>query len=183
MVLMIVSLLSYCHYAMTDLFQVLNVGPASGPIIAGLVSPADWRRKYWVALILAGVSFIPLLFLPGTYSSPRLKQRIRLRQPETYGPVLHARRAGADRTWVGTSANPTPLVARKQSITKTLSLAIIRPFRMFSEPIVLATSLFLAMIYAVFYLFFEIYPIIFGGKEYHLPANLASLLIPLSFNS
>ena len=183
MVLMIVSLLSYCHYAMTDLFQVLNVGPASGPIIAGLVSPADWRRKYWVALILAGVSFIPLLFLPGTYNSPRLKQRIRLRQPETYGPVLHARRAGADRTWVGTSANPTPLVARKQSITKTLSLAIIRPFRMFSEPIVLATSLFLAMIYAVFYLFFEIYPIIFGGKEYHLPANLASLLIPLSFNS
>ena len=97
--------------------------------------------------------------------------------------MLHARRAGTDRTWVGTSANPTPLAVRKQSITKTLSLAIIRPFRMFSEPIVLATSLFLAMTYAVFYLLFEIYPIIFGGKKHHLPADLASHLIPLNFNS
>ena len=72
MVLMIVSLLSYSHCAMVDLCQVLNIGPASGPIIAGFVSPANWRRKYWVALILAGVSFIPLLFLPGTYYSPHL---------------------------------------------------------------------------------------------------------------
>ena len=184
MVLMIVSHLSYCHCAMADSCQVLNIGPTSGPIIAGFVSPANWRRKYWVALILAGVSFIPLLFFPGTYNYPHLNYRILLRQPETYGPVLHARRARTDKTWVGTSGNTTPLVvARKQSITKTLSLAVIRPFRMFCEPIVLAISLFLAMIYAVFYLFFEIYPIIFGGKKHYCPANLANDLIPLNSNS
>ena len=39
------------------------------------------------------------------------------------------------------------------------------------------------MIYAVFYLYFEIYPIIFGGKKHHLPANLDSHLIPVSLNS
>ena len=48
---------------------------------------------------------------------------------------------------------------------KTISVALIRPFRMFAEPIVLAVSLFMAMVYAIFYLFFEAYPIIFGGME------------------
>ena len=48
---------------------------------------------------------------------------------------------------------------------KTISVALVRPFRMFAEPIVLAVSLFMAMVYAIFYLFFEAYPIIFGGKN------------------
>ncbi|KAF6233797.1 hypothetical protein HO173_008009 [Letharia columbiana] len=148
--------------AIMVLMIVLNVGPASGPIIAGFVSSVSWRRKYWVALILAGVSFIPLLFLP-----------------ETYGPVLHARRARAARTWVGKSAKPTPLVSNKQSLTKTLSVAFIRPFRMFSEPIVLATSLLMAMVYAIFYLFFEAYPIIFGGV-YQMSTGVSALaFIPM----
>lgn len=56
-------------------------------------------------------------------------------------------------------------------------MALIRPFRMFSEPIVLATSLFMAMVYAIFYLFFEAYPIIFGGKKPHLPTDFTSYLI------
>ncbi len=74
--------------------------------------------------------------------------------------------------WVGQSTKPTPLVSRKQNLRKTLSVALIRPFRMFAEPIVLATSLFMAMLYAIFYLFFEAYPIIFGGEKSHLPADI-----------
>lgn len=61
-------------------------------------------------------------------------------------------------------------------------MALVRPFRMFAEPIVLATSLFMAMVYAIFYLFFEAYPIIFGGKKPHLPANLTGHLIALGCN-
>lgn len=79
--------------------------------------------------------------------------------------MLQARRDRAARTWVGHSTKRTPLVSNKQSLKKTLSVALIRPFRMFSEPIVLATSLFMAMVYAIFYLFFEAYPIIFGGEN------------------
>lgn len=81
--------------------------------------------------------------------------------------MLQARRDRAARTWVGKPAKPTS----KQSLKKTLSVALIRPFRMFSEPIVLATSLFMAMVYAIFYLFFEAYPIIFGGKKPLLLTN------------
>ncbi|CAF9925996.1 MAG: hypothetical protein ALECFALPRED_003270 [Alectoria fallacina] len=148
--------------AIMVLMIVLNVGPASGPIIAGFVSPVDWRRKYWVALMLAGVSFVPLLFLP-----------------ETYGPVLYARRARAARNWAGKLVKPTPPVPDKQSLTRTLSVALIRPFRMFSEPIVLATSLLMAMVYAIFYLFFEAYPIIFGGV-YQMSTGVSALaFIPM----
>ena len=115
--------------------------------------------------MLAGASFIPLLFLPGRYISPYLNHDIPLRRTETYGPVLHARRIRANRTWIGQSAKPTPLVSRGQSMQKTISVALFRPFRMFAEPIVLAVSIFMAMVYAIFYLFFEAYPIIFGGKK------------------
>ena len=132
--------------------------------------------------MLAGASFIPLLFLPGMFQSPYLSRNITLRRAETYGPVLHARRARADRTWVGKSAKPTLLLSRKQSLTTTLSVALIRPFRMLSEPIVLATSIFMAMVYAIFYLFFEAYPIIFGGKKAHLLADLISQLITWGYN-
>ena len=122
--------------------------------------------------MLAGVSFIPLLFLPGIHKSPYLVQSTSLTWTETYGPVLQARRDRAARTWVGKSAKPTST----QSLKKTLSVALIRPFRMFSEPIVLATSLFMAMVYAIFYLFFEAYPIIFGGKKPQLPATCTSYI-------
>ena len=80
------------------------------------------------------------------------------------------------------SSKPIPLVSNKQSLTKTLSVALIRPFRMFSEPIVLATSLLMALVYAIFYLFFEAYPIIFGGKEPRLPASPSSRLVAFGCN-
>ena len=117
-----------------------------------------------------------LLFLYYSFrvitSPPTLFRALRLTWTETYGPVLQARRDRATRTWVGKSAKPTST----QSLKKTLSVALIRPFRMFSEPIVLATSLFMAMVYAIFYLFFEAYPIIFGGKKPHLPASSTSYI-------
>ena len=45
-----------------------------------------------------------------------------------------------------------------------LKVALIRPMRLFAEPIVLATSSLMALEYAIFYLFFEAYPIIFEGR-------------------
>jgi len=42
---------------------------------------------------------------------------------------------------------------------------------MFGEPIVLCACLYLALEYAIFYLFFEAYPIVFQGKG-HIPADL-----------
>lgn len=40
----------------------------------------------------------------------------------------------------------------------------------------------MAMVYAIFYLFFEAYPMIFGGKKPHLPANPTGHLITRGLN-
>lgn len=43
-------------------------------------------------------------------------------------------------------------------------VSLTRPFRMFLEPLVLFTDLFLLYQYSILYLYFEAYPIIFKGR-------------------
>jgi hypothetical protein len=42
--------------------------------------------------------------------------------------------------------------------------SLTRPIRMFFEPLVLFTDIFLSYQYGIFFLFFEAYPVIFGGE-------------------
>lgn len=44
-----------------------------------------------------------------------------------------------------------------------MTVTLVRPILMFAEPIVLCSCLYLAFEYAIFYLFFEAYPIVFQG--------------------
>lgn len=48
-----------------------------------------------------------------------------------------------------------------------VSRVLTRPIRMFAEPMVLLTDLFLLYQYSVLFLYFEAYPIIFKGMEIH----------------
>ena len=45
-----------------------------------------------------------------------------------------------------------------------MTVVLTRPFRMFLEPMVFFTDLFLVLEYAMFFLYFEAYPFIFKGK-------------------
>ena len=118
----------------------------------------DWRLPYWITLILAGVSWVPLLFLPGEQNK-NPASCVNLIFVETYGPVLEARLARAINTSKKIRAG-----SEKPNAKELLTVALIRPLRLFAEPIVLATSSLMALLYAIFYLFFEAYPIIFGGR-------------------
>jgi len=52
---------------------------------------------------------------------------------------------------------------------------LVRPFTLnFQEPIVLVLNLYIALIYAVFYLWFESFPIVFLGI-YHFKEQLLGL--------
>ena len=42
-----------------------NVGPLIGPIIAGFSSTNEWRRMFWISLIMAGANWPLILVLPG----------------------------------------------------------------------------------------------------------------------
>lgn len=116
------------------------------PIISGFIAPAlDWRWVFWVGLMVAGVSWIPLLFLP-----------------ETYGPILLARRAAHLRKTTGDTNIFAPIDLEKKGWKQMATVTLTRPIRMlFFELIILATCLYLSLAYGIFYMYFEAYPIIF----------------------
>ncbi|EKG12018.1 Major facilitator superfamily [Macrophomina phaseolina MS6] len=143
--------------AITVLLACMNLGPVIGPIISGYASPKDWRWTFWISLIICGVSWPPLVCLP-----------------ETYTPVLLARRARRMRAHNQRANVFAPSELEPRSLQETITVVLIRPIRLFSEPIILFTCLFLALLFAIYYLFFEAYPLIFKGV-YGLDSGSASL--------
>ncbi|KAJ5765264.1 hypothetical protein N7520_004823 [Penicillium odoratum] len=134
-------------------------GPIVGPWISGFVAVVSWRWCFWIGLICSGASF-PLIIM----------------MPETYGPVVLKRRAMKLRKDTGNSNIVSPLEVESRDIRQMFLITISRPFRMIiHEYIVSLTSLYLALAYAIFYLYFEAYPIIFQDL-YGMSAGIAGLM-------
>lgn len=114
-----------------------------GPLVSGYGGGVSWNLPFWIAVAMSGVSLPLVVFLP-----------------ETYAPVIKKRamRKAAD------LAEESP--KSRASIVADMKIVLIRPFVMITkEPIVLFTSLYCAYLYAMMFLFFQAYPIIFGGKN------------------
>jgi hypothetical protein len=56
----------------------------------------------------------------------------------------------------------------EQNLKELFTVVLTRPIRMFAEPLVLFSDLFLVYQYSVYYLYFEAYQIIFQGKDLFL---------------
>ena len=97
-------------------------------------------------MIFAGVMWIIICFFP-----------------ETYHPVLLAKRAKRIRAETG---DPTYVTVEEEfpvPVSELVRANLIRPFIMLAtEPILLLMSLYIAIIYALLYAFFFAYPIAFG---------------------
>ncbi|KAJ5539015.1 hypothetical protein N7513_007347 [Penicillium frequentans] len=134
-------------------------GPVVGPWVSGFVAVVSWRWCFWIGLICSGASF-PLIVL----------------MPETYGPVVLKQRAMKLRKDTGNLNIVSPLEVESRDIRQMFLITISRPFRMIlHESIVSLTSLYLALAYAIFYLYFEAYPIIFQDL-YGMSAGVAGLM-------
>ena len=83
---------------------------------------------------------------------------------ETYGPVLEAWRIRDDQIMSSIHEVASLPALQSPRAKEIIISALVRPMRLFAEPIVLATSSLMALVYAIFYLFFEAYPLIFGGR-------------------
>ena len=83
---------------------------------------------------------------------------------ESFGPVLLARRARATRA-SGSGEVFADIELEAKGVKHMFTVTIARPILMFAEPIVACACLYLALEYAVFYLFFEAYPIVFQGID------------------
>ena len=125
----------------------VTCGPIIAPVFSGFVSPVSWRWAFWIALIVIGICWIPLVFLP-----------------ETYGPTILKRRARKLRKETGNSNIFAPIELEKKGTKQLITVTLARPLRMFFlEWIVLFSCLYLALVYSIFYLYFEAYPLIFEG--------------------
>ncbi|KAJ5232129.1 hypothetical protein N7468_005085 [Penicillium chermesinum] len=134
-------------------------GPIIGPLISGFVAGVSWRWCFWIGLICAGASLPLIAFMP-----------------ETYAPVILKKRAQKIRKDTGNQSIISPLELESRDIRQMAIITISRPFRMiFYESIVSLTSLYLALAYAIFYLYFEAYPIIFQGI-YNMSSGIAGLM-------
>ncbi|KAJ5736403.1 uncharacterized protein N7483_001528 [Penicillium malachiteum] len=142
-------------------------GPIVGPWVSGFVAVVSWRWCFWIGLICSGASFPLVIFMP-----------------ETYAPVILKRRAQKLRKETGNSSIVSPLEVDSRDIRQMFLITISRPFRMIiHESIVSLTSLYLALAYAIFYLYFEAYPIIFQDL-YGMSAGVSGLMfLPIGFGA
>ncbi|TGJ80613.1 hypothetical protein E0Z10_g8152 [Xylaria hypoxylon] len=118
----------------------------------------------WVALIYAGATLIPVvLFLP-----------------ETYAPVLLTRRAQKLRKVDPTAQVYAAFELEEKGVNQVITKVLTRPIRMIlTETIVTATCLYLALVYAIFYISFAAFPIVFQELYGLSPGVTGLLFLPI----
>ncbi|KAH7320201.1 major facilitator superfamily domain-containing protein [Stachybotrys elegans] len=139
-------------------------GPLFAPIISGFVAPAiGWRWSFWIGLIWAGVTFVFTLFLP-----------------ETFGPILLARRAAKRRKSDPASRIVAPRDLEKTDMSQLLTVVLLRPVQMMvSELIVITSCAYLAYAYAIFYMYFQVFPIVFRDLYGLSPGVTGLVYLPI----
>ncbi|KAJ5179986.1 hypothetical protein N7492_003196 [Penicillium capsulatum] len=120
-------------------------GPVLGPIIGGFVYQyLGWRWINWLVLISTGVSMALMILVKETYTPALLRQRTKQKRNDT----------GDQRWWCRYDHDETGL--------QMLTTNMIRPLRMIVfEPICLFWNLYVGVVYAVLFLCFVAYPIVF----------------------
>ncbi|KAF4460933.1 Polyamine transporter 3 [Fusarium albosuccineum] len=129
------------------IFMVCTTGgPILSPIISGYAGPnIGWRWVFWIGLIVAGVTLALIALLP-----------------ETYGPILLSRRARKLRKEDPASRAIAPRDLETTDLRQLLTVVLTRPIRMLIfEPIVTTTCAYLSLVYTIFYMSFQAFPIIF----------------------
>ncbi|KAL8982937.1 MAG: hypothetical protein Q9205_002687 [Flavoplaca limonia] len=135
--------------AITVFSMTVFSGPLLAPFIGGFIimNPSlGWRWTEYLVAIMGFLAFgLDLLFLEETYPPIVLQQKAALLRRRTLNWGIHAKQEEIE-------------VNFRELVTKNFS----RPLRLlFTEPIVLLLSIYMAFIYGLLYLFLTAYPIVF----------------------
>jgi MFS transporter, DHA1 family, multidrug resistance protein len=126
-------------------------GPALGPVVGGFASGSKgWKWTIWELMWLSGACLVFLtLFLPETSSNNILYRRTARYRKLTGNPHLKCQ---------------AEIEAEGMTGGEIVQMTLIRPFTLsFTEPIVFLLNLYIALVYALLYLWFESFPIVFVG--------------------
>ncbi|KAG5359590.1 Multidrug resistance protein 1 [Yarrowia sp. C11] len=125
-------------------------GPVFGPVIGSVFAQLlNWRWTFWVLTMISGVCLILLFFFfPETSAANILYRRARRLEKLTGKKYTTAAR----QEW-----------AAKKMSTVAYDI-LLRPILItFTEPIVFALGLYIALLYSTLYSWFEAFPIVFAG--------------------
>ncbi|KAJ7627407.1 major facilitator superfamily domain-containing protein [Roridomyces roridus] len=138
-----------------------TAGPILGPVIGGFAAQAEsWR---WPILELIWISVIALIFLA-------------LFLPETNGPTILLRRAQRLRKLTGNDELRTAgeRGAAEESVKEIVYGALVMPLILSVEPALMFANVYLGFAYALFYLWFEAFPLVFTDI-YHFNEGVTGL--------
>ncbi|KAJ7677237.1 major facilitator superfamily domain-containing protein [Mycena rosella] len=136
-------------------------GPVAGPIVGSYAVQANgWRWTIWELLWLSSFAFVFLMFtLPETYEATILVKRARRLRKLTGNQYLH------------TAAEK---LQQSQTVGEIAYEALVRPFLLMTEPVMIFCNIYLGFCYALFYLWFESFPLVFS-EIYHFDFGNSAL--------
>ena len=126
-------------------------GPALGPLVGGFAAENEgWQWTIWELMWLSGACLVFLtIFLPETSSSNIIYRRTNRYRKATGNTDLKCQ---------------PEIEADAMTGSEVAQMVLIRPFTLsFTEPICFLLNLYIALIYALLYLWFESFPIVFIG--------------------
>lgn len=133
-------------------FSIMTfAGPALGPVVSGFLQlKKDWRWNFYVLLWLAGVTEVLMFTIPETLPSVVL--------------INKARRIRAAKV-PGYENVKAPAEAADRKLSAIFKVALTRPWKILVDPISFLVAVYLSVVYALLYMLFTIYPIVFQQKR------------------
>ncbi|KAH7912566.1 major facilitator superfamily domain-containing protein [Hygrophoropsis aurantiaca] len=158
-------------------------GPALGPIVAGAVAQGglSWRWLFWILTIFAGACWVQIvLTIPETYAYGFLSRYPVFRINYIGSPVLLVQKATKLRKQTGDQRYYALMELQKISFAERVENILARPFKiLFTEPMLLAITLYMSFVYGCIYLLFEAYPIVFTEGHHLNPVISGLMFLPL----
>ncbi|KAE8829798.1 hypothetical protein PTNB73_06232 [Pyrenophora teres f. teres] len=133
----------------------------SGPVIGayiGYEQDINWRWTEWITLIMIGVVFTLILLF----------------KRESFAPRLLHYKASHFRKLTGNNEFKTAAEASHSSLGNLLSKCFSRPFLLCTQPIVMAFTLYLVIVYIILFTFLDGYPYIFA-ETYGINEGLSNI--------
>ncbi|KAL6917123.1 hypothetical protein ACHAPO_006064 [Fusarium lateritium] len=142
-------------------------GPMIGAVMGAYIGPSNavsWRWTEWTMLIASGLVLVLVLLL----------------MPETYGPLLLQWKAKHYRRITGDDRFKCEHEIADSSLFSRLKVSMTRPFLMLTEPIIIAMTLYLSVLYIVLFTFLVGWPYIFE-QTYGISQGLSNIIFIAMF--
>ncbi|KAJ5925815.1 hypothetical protein N7454_007325 [Penicillium verhagenii] len=150
-------------YAMMAWVAAAYCGPALGPLLSGFAVPAEsWRWSLFESIwASAPVFIIMLIFLPET-STPTILLRRAQRLRKIHNNARFMSQSEIDQ--------------RNMRVSDVAVDALIKPMEItIKDPAVLFVQIYTAIIYGIYYSFFEVFPLVYP-VDYHMNLGQVGLV-------